>query len=88
MTQIGHNSIAAEHLKSIIARIETQEEEKAAIAESIKEIYSEAKGNGFDLKTIRQILKIRKMDAQEREEEETILDTYLAALGMQREFAL
>jgi len=79
-TRVG--GVAVDQLKSIIARVEKLEEEKAAIADDIKDVFAEAKGNGFDVKAIRQILKIRKMDAQEREEEETILDTYLRALGM------
>jgi uncharacterized protein (UPF0335 family) len=82
----GHNRVggfAAEQLKSIIARIENLEEEKTALAQDIKEVLAEAKGNGYDVKAIKQILKIRKMDAQEREEAESILDTYMRALGMQ-----
>jgi uncharacterized protein (UPF0335 family) len=78
--------VAVDQLKSIIARVEKLEEEKAAIADDIKDVFAEAKGNGFDVKAIRQILKLRKMDAQEREEEETILDTYLRALGMLPDF--
>lgn len=81
----NHNrvgGVAADQLKSIIARVEKLEEEKAAIAEDIKEIFAEAKGNGFCTKTIKQILKLRKKDEKEREEEETLLDTYLNALGM------
>ncbi len=74
--------VAVDQLKSIIARVEKLEEEKSAIADDIKDVFAEAKGNGYDVKAIRQILKIRKMDAQEREEEETILDTYMRALGM------
>jgi uncharacterized protein (UPF0335 family) len=74
--------VAVDQLKSIIARIEKLEEEKAAISDDIKDVFAEAKGNGYDVKAIRQIIKLRKMDAQEREEEETILDTYLRALGM------
>ncbi len=74
--------VAVDQLKSIIARIEKLEEEKSAIADDIKDVFAEAKGNGYDIKAIRQIIKLRKMDAQEREEEETILDTYLRALGM------
>lgn len=78
--------VAVDQLKSIIARIEKLEEEKAAISDDIKDVFAEAKGNGYDVKAIRQIIKLRKMDAQEREEEETILDTYLRALGMLPEF--
>lgn len=75
--------VAVDQLKSIIGRIEKLEEEKSAIGADIKEVFAEAKGNGFDVKAIRQIIKLRKMDAQEREEEETILETYMRALGMQ-----
>lgn len=81
----GHNrvgGVAVEQLKGIISRIEKLEEEKAGIAGDIKGIFAEAKGNGFDLKAIRTIIKMRKMDAQQIEEEETILDTYRRALGM------
>lgn len=74
--------IAVEQLKSVIVRIERLEEEKAETAADIKDVYAEAKGNGFDVKTIRQIIRLRKMDSNEREEAETILDTYKRALGM------
>ena len=79
-TRVG--GVAVDQLKSIIGRVEKLEEEKAAIADDIKDVFAEAKGNGYDVKAIRQIIKLRKMDAQEREEEETILDTYMRALGM------
>ena len=79
-------SIAKDQLKTIIERIERLEEEKAALANDIKEVYAEAKGNGFDVKAIRTIIKMRKMDASEREEQETVLDTYLHALGMLPEY--
>ncbi len=79
---IRAGSVAVDQLKSIIARVEKLEEEKAAIGSDIKDVFAEAKGNGFDVKAIRTIIKIRKMDAQEREEEETILGTYMNALGM------
>lgn len=75
--------VAVDQLKSVIARIEKLEEEKSNIAADIKDVFAEAKANGFEVKAIRQIIKLRKMDAQEREEEETILDTYMRALGMQ-----
>lgn len=74
--------VAAERLKSFIERIERLEEEKAALAEDIREVYSEAKGNGFDVKIMRQIVRLRKMDSSDRQEMEAILDTYMAALGM------
>jgi uncharacterized protein (UPF0335 family) len=78
--------VAVDQLKSIIARVEKLEEEKAGIAADIRDVFAEAKGNGFDVKAIRTILKMRKMDASEREEQETILDVYLNALGMLPEY--
>ncbi len=85
---IGHNSkrvggVAVDQLKSIINRVEKLEEEKAGIAADIRDVFAEAKGNGFDVKAIRQIIKMRKKDAAEREEEETTLAVYCRALGMQ-----
>lgn len=73
---------ARDQLKAIIERIERLEEEKKAIADDIRDVYSEAKGNGFDTKALRTIIRMRKQDANERAEEETILETYLQALGM------
>lgn len=78
--------LAVDQLKSIIARVEKLEEEKQGISADIRDVFAEAKGNGFDVKAIRSILKIRKMDASEREEAETILDTYMHALGMLPEY--
>jgi uncharacterized protein (UPF0335 family) len=75
-------SVAADQLKSIIERIERLEEEKAGIAGDIKEVYAEAKGNGFDTKVLRKIIALRKRDYAERKEEEAILELYLQALGM------
>lgn len=75
-------SVAQDQLRAFIERIERMEEEKAAIAADIKEIYAEAKGNGFDTKIIRQIVRIRKQDANERLEQEALLELYMAALGM------
>lgn len=75
-------SVAHDQLKSIVDRIERMEEEKAACALDIKEIYAEAKGNGFDTKIIRKIIRLRKQDASERAEEEALLDVYMSALGM------
>jgi len=72
----------AEHLKSIIARIERIEAEKAELSADIREIYAEAKGNGFDPKTIRQIIKERRMSAADRAERQEMLETYRSALGM------
>ena len=81
MPDVG--GIAGERLKSFIERIERLEEEKAGLAADIKEVFAEAKGTGFDVKIIRQILKIRKMDTQDRREQEDLLTLYLQALGMQ-----
>jgi uncharacterized protein (UPF0335 family) len=87
MNEIGHNKskiggVAVEQLKGIISRVEKLEEEKTGISADIRDVFSEAKGNGFNVKAIRTIIKMRRMDASEREEAETILDTYLNALGM------
>lgn len=74
--------VAAGQIKSIIERVERLEEEKAALAGDIREVYAEAKSNGYDVKILRQIVRIRKQDAAERQEMEAILDLYLHALGM------
>jgi len=81
---IGHNSAqyAADQLKSIIERVERLEEDKHGISDDIKDIYGEAKGNGYDVKALRTIVRMRKMDANDRAEQETILETYMHALGM------
>ncbi|MER9524058.1 DUF2312 domain-containing protein [Mesorhizobium sp. M0292] len=75
-------TVAAGQLRAFIERIERLEEEKKTIADDIKEIYSEAKGTGFDTKAMREIIRLRKKDQAERQEAETILDLYKAALGM------
>ena len=69
-------------LKSIVERIERLEEEKKTIAGDIKEVYAEAKSNGFDTKILRKVISLRKKEASEREEEQSMLDVYMAALGM------
>jgi len=74
--------VAAERLKSFIERIERLEEEKAALASDIREIYSEAKSTGFDTKVMRQIVRLRKMEEADRQEQQAILDTYKKALGL------
>lgn len=74
--------VAGDQLKSIVERIERLEEEKKSIGDDIKEVYAEAKGNGFDTKVIRKVIAIRKRDANEVAEEEAILDLYLQAVGM------
>ena len=74
--------IAAAQLKSIVERIERLEEEKKAIADDIKDVYGEAKANGYDTKVLRTVIRLRKQEASEREEQDAILDLYKAALGM------
>ena len=74
--------VAQDRLRSFIERIERLEEEKTALMADIKEVYAEAKGTGFDPKTMRKVIRLRKMDDSDRQEEEFLLDTYLAALGM------
>ena len=73
---------AKEQLKAIIERIERLEEEKKPISEDIRDVFAEAKGNGYDVKALRTIVRMRKQDANERAEQETILETYMQALGM------
>lgn len=75
-------AVAVEELVSVIERIERLELKKAAIATDIRDVFSEAKGAGFDVKAIREIIKIRKLDAQQREEQDSMLDVYKRALGM------
>ena len=79
---MAKSGFAAGQLRSLIERIERLEEEKAALTSDIREVYSEAKGNGFDTKILRKIVAIRKQDANERAEQEAILELYMAALGM------
>jgi uncharacterized protein (UPF0335 family) len=74
----GHNG----QLKSIVERIERLEEEKAGLASDIRDIYAESKGNGYDVKALRTIIRMRKQDPNERAEAETLLETYMHALGM------
>ncbi|WP_414476235.1 DUF2312 domain-containing protein [Microvirga sp. M2] len=76
-------SVAADQLKAFIERIERLEEEKAGISGDIKDVYAEAKGNGFDTKVLRKIVGLRKKDHSERMEEEAVLELYMQALGMQ-----
>jgi uncharacterized protein (UPF0335 family) len=75
------NATAQGQLKSIIERVERLEQEKAEILEQIKEVLAEAKGNGFDPKIIRKVVRLRKMDRAKRQEEDAILDLYLSAIG-------
>lgn len=87
MTGIGHNSnnaaFATGQLKGIVERIERLEEEKKAISADVKEVYNEAKGNGFDVKILRKVISLRKKEASERQEENALLGVYFAALGME-----
>ena len=76
-------NVSAEQLKLFIERIETLEEEKRGIADDIKDTYAEAKANGYDVKTMRTIVRLRKMDNNARAEMEALLDTYKAALGLE-----
>lgn len=73
---------AKDQLKAFVERIERLEDEKHTISDDIRDVYAESKGSGFDVKALRTVIKLRKMDAQERQENELILDTYLSALGM------
>ncbi|SLN35315.1 DUF2312 domain-containing protein [Oceanibacterium hippocampi] len=80
MTDVG--GVAAERLRSFIERIERLEEEKKVLADDIKEVFAEAKGEGFDTKIMRQVIRLRKMDKASYQEMETLLDVYKHALGM------
>jgi uncharacterized protein (UPF0335 family) len=77
-----NTNFAKDHLKAFVERIERLEEEKKAIADDIKDVFAEAKGTGFDVKALRTIIRMRKQDKDERQEQEAILDLYLQALGM------
>ena len=82
--EVGTHSLteaAREKLRQTVDRIERLEEEKREIAEQIKEVYGEAKALGYDTKALRSVVRIRKIDAKDREEQEAILDVYLLALG-------
>ena len=80
MADVG--GIAADRLRTLIERIERLEEEKAALATDLREVYAEAKANGFDTKALKAVVRIRKQDENKRKEEEAVLVTYLHALGM------
>lgn len=79
---MGNVGVAAEQLRSIVERIERLEDERKVLADDIKDVYAEAKANGFDTKTLRTVVRLRKQDKAEREEQEALLDIYLSALGM------
>ena len=76
------SGISADRLRSFIKRIEKLEEDKAAVGEDLKEVYSEAKGAGFDTKIIRQIVRLRKIELEQRREQEELLELYMSAIGM------
>lgn len=76
-------NVSAEQLRLFIERIETLEEEKRTVAEEVKGVYAEAKSNGYDAKTIREIVRLRKMDKNDRAEQEALLETYIEALGLE-----
>jgi len=78
--------VAKDQLRTIVERIERLEEEKKAIADDIRDVYGEAKANGFDTKVLRQVVGLRKKDLSEREEQEAIRDLYMNALGMLPDF--
>jgi uncharacterized protein (UPF0335 family) len=82
MTDVNPDAVARDQLRAFVERIERLEEEKKGISDDIKEVYAEAKGNGFDVKVLRKVIAVRKIGAAERAEQEAILDLYLQALGM------
>jgi len=79
--QVAHR-FAKDQLKAFVERVERLEEEKKALSDDIRDVYAEAKGNGFDVKSLRVVVRLRKQDVNERKEQEAILETYLHALGM------
>ena len=79
--EVAHR-FAKDQLKAFIERVERLEEEKKALSDDIRDVYAEAKGNGFDVKALRTVVRMRKQEATERQEEQLILETYLNALGM------
>lgn len=74
--------VTPDRLRSFIERIENLEEEKRAVAEQVKEVFAEAKGEGFDVKTMREVLKLRRMKPHDRAEQDELIEVYLSALGM------
>lgn len=82
VTDLTARRFAKDQLKAFVERVERLEEEKKALSEDIRDVYAEAKGNGFDVKALRHIVALRKLDVNERKEHEAIVETYLAALGM------
>ncbi len=83
MSEIGHNSVAADQLRLLIERVERLEEEKKGVSDDIKDVYLEAKATGYDVKTMRAIVKRRKMERHARQEADALLETYESALGIE-----
>lgn len=81
MTEVGHN-VTDDRLRLLVERVERLEEEKQAVSDDIKDVFAEAKAVGYDAKIMKQIIKLRKMNPDDRREMETILDLYKSALGM------
>jgi uncharacterized protein (UPF0335 family) len=79
---MAKSGFAAGQLRSLVERIEGLEEEKTALTADIREVYAEAKGHGFDIKIMRQVVRIRRLDKADRQEQEAVLDLFLSALGM------
>jgi uncharacterized protein (UPF0335 family) len=79
--QVAHR-FAKDQLKAFVERVERLEEEKKAIADDVRDVYAEAKANGYDVKALRTVVRLRKQDVNERKEQEAVLETYLHALGM------
>ena len=82
MAKAGHNVVDSAQLKTIVERVERLNEEKAALLSDIREVYAEAKGNGYDAGTIRKIVKLRELDPQDRMTAQQMVETYMRALGM------
>jgi uncharacterized protein (UPF0335 family) len=82
MSDIGHNLVAGDELRLLVERIEKMEEEKKDLAADIKDVYSEGKSRGFDAKIIRQIVRLRSMDPDKRQEERYLVDAYASAIGL------
>lgn len=83
MAGTGDNSVAADQLRLFIERVERLEEEKKGIADDIRDVYAEAKAQGYDAKIMRQVVRLRKMDANDRQEHFSVLDVYAKALGIE-----
>lgn len=85
--KMGHNSITADVIKSVLDRVDRLEEEKAGLASDVRDIYQEAKGNGLDVATLKSLRKLRNMDNNEREEKMALLSLYAKAVGMEDPFS-